>query len=168
LPARPMAERAPDIVHIMEQEAALKRKLNDDLRQAMKSGDTVRRGTLRLLIASANNAEIAKKAPLDEGDILGLIAKEVKKHQESIDAFKQGNRPDLVASEEAEMAILKGYLPQQLDREGIAAAAREVIAAVGASGPADKGRVMQQLMPKLKGKADGKAINEIVTDLLGK
>jgi uncharacterized protein YqeY len=152
----------------MEQAATLKRKLSDDLRQAMKSGDTVKRGTLRMLISSVNNAEIAKQALLDDGDILGLVAREIKRHHESIDAFKQGNRPDLVAQEEAEMAVLQGYLPQQMTRDEIVAAAREVIGAVGAKGPGDKGRVMQQLMPRLKGKADGKAINEIVTELLGR
>ena len=151
----------------MEQEAELKRKLTDDLKQAMKSGATVKRDTLRLLIASINNAEIAKQAPLTEADVLGAIAKEVKRHQESIDAFKKGNRPDLVAKEEAEMAVLQGYLPQQISRDEIIAAAREVIGAVGAKGPGDKGRVMQQLMPRLKGKADGKEINDVVTQLLG-
>jgi uncharacterized protein YqeY len=152
----------------MEQEAGLKSKLTDDLKQAMKSGDTVKRGTLRLLISSVNNAEIAKQGPLDEADILGLVTKEVKRHQESIDAFKQGNRPDLVAQEEAEMVILQAYLPRQLTRDEVVAAAREVIGAVGANGPGDKGKVMQQLMPKLKGRADGRVINEVVTELLGR
>jgi uncharacterized protein YqeY len=151
----------------MEQEAQLKRKLADDLKQAMKSGATVRRDTIRLLISSVNNAEMAKQAPLTDADILGVIAKDVKRHQESIDAFKKGNRPDLVAKEEAEMAVLQGYLPAQLSHDDIVAAAREVIAAVGAQGPGDKGRVMQQLMPKLKGRADGKEINDVVTQLLG-
>jgi uncharacterized protein YqeY len=152
----------------MEQEAALKTRLNDDLKQAMKSGDTVKRGTLRLLISSANNAEIAKKGPLDDGDILGLVAKEIKRHQESIEAFKQGNRPDLADKEQAEMAILQEYLPEQMTHDEVVMAAREVIAAVGANGPGDKGRVMQQLMPKVKGKADGKMVNEVVTELLGR
>jgi hypothetical protein len=152
----------------MEQEAALKKRLSDDLKQAMKSGDTVRRDTIRLLISSVNNAEIAKQAPLTDADILGVIARDVKRHQESIDAFKKGNRPDLVAKEEAEMAILQAYLPKQMTRDEVVAAAREVIAAVGAKGPGDKGRVMQQLMPRLKGKADGKEINEVVTELLGR
>jgi uncharacterized protein YqeY len=152
----------------MEQEAGLKSKLTDDLKQAMKSGDTIKRGTLRLLISSVNNAEIAKQGPLTEGDILGQIAKDIKRHQESIDAFKQGNRPDLVAKEEAEMVILQGYLPRQMTRDEVAAAAREVIGVVGANGPGDKGKVMQQLMPKLKGRADGRMINEVVTELLGR
>jgi len=150
----------------MEQEAVIKKKLSDDLKQAMRSGDTVKRDTLRMLIASVNNAEIAKQSALTDADILGVVSKEVKRHQESIDAFKKGNRADLVAKEEAEMAVLQTYLPKQLSRDEVMAAAREVIAAVGAKGPGDKGKVMQQLMPKLKGKADGKEINDVVTGLL--
>jgi uncharacterized protein YqeY len=152
----------------MTQEADLKKKVTDDIKQAMKSGDTVRRDTLRMLIASINNAEIAKQADLEESDILGVISKEVKRHQESIEAFKKGNRADLVAKEEAELAILEGYLPKQMSREEVIAAAKEVMAAVGASGPGDKGKVMKELMPKLKGRADGKEINEVVTGLLGR
>jgi len=152
----------------MEQEADLKRRITDDLKQAMKSGDTVKRNTIRLLIASVNNAEIAKQAALDKGDILGVIAKDVKRHQESIDAFKLGKRQDLVDKEEAEMAILQAYLPKQMTREEVVAAAKEVIGAVGAQGPGDKGKVMKELMPKLKGMADGKEINEVVTELLSK
>lgn len=151
----------------MNQEAILKQKLSDDLKQAMKSGDTVKRNTLRMLMAAINNAEIAKKASLEDGDILGLIAKEVKQHQESIESFKAGNRADLVTKEEAEMAVLQAYLPEQMTREDIVAEARKAIAEVGAQGPGDKGKVMQRLMPGLKGRADGKEINAVVTELLG-
>ena len=151
----------------MEQPADLRKKLSDDLKQAMRRGDTVRRDTLRMLIASVNNAEIAKQSDLTVADILGVVAKEVKRRQESIEAFKKGNRADLVAKEEAEMAVLQGYLPEQMTRDDIVSAAREVIAAVGAKGMGDKGKVMQQLVPKLKGKADGKDINDVVTELLG-
>jgi uncharacterized protein YqeY len=150
----------------MEPEAVLQKRIADDMKSAMKSGDTVKRDTLRMLISSVNNAEIAKQAALTDADVLGVISKEVKRHVESIDAFKKGNRADLVAKEEAEMAVLQAYLPKQMSRDEITAAAREVIAAVGAKGPGDKGKVMQQLMPKLKGKADGKDINEVVTELL--
>ena len=150
----------------MEQKAELKQKITEDIKQAMKGGDTVKRSVLRMLISSINNAEIAKQAALDESDILGVIAKEVKQHQESIDSFRQGNRQDLVSKEEAELAILQEYLPQQLTYEEIVAAAREVITAVGAGGPGDKGKVMKELMPKLKGRADGKEINDVVTELL--
>jgi len=150
----------------MNQESKLKQKLSDDIKQAMKSGDTVKRSTLRMLMSSINNAEIAKKASLEDSDVLGIIAKEVKQHQESITSFKEGNRPDLVAKEEAEMAILQDYLPEQMTREDIVAEAKQVIAAVGAQGPGDKGKVMKDLMPRLKGRADGKEINEVVTELL--
>jgi len=151
----------------MEAQAVLKVKLSDDLKQAMRSGDTVKRDTLRMLIASVNNAEIAKQSALTDADILGVISKEVKRRQESIDAFKKGNRPDLVSKEEAEMAVLQSYLPEQMSRDEVIAAAREVIALVGAKGMGDKGKVMQQLVPRLKGKADGKDINDVVTGLLG-
>ena len=150
----------------MQQKADFKQKLTDDLKQAMRDGDTVKRSVLRMLMSSINNAEIAKRADLEESDILGVIAKEVKQHQESIDSFKQGNRQDLVDKEEAEMAILQSYLPQQLTHEEILEAARHVITAVGAQGPGDKGKVMKELMPKLKGRADGKEINDVVTGLL--
>jgi hypothetical protein len=150
----------------MEPEAVLQKRMTEELKQAMKSGDTVKRDTLRMLISSVKNAEIAKLAALTDADVLGVLSKDVKRHQESIDAFKKGNRADLVAKEEAELAILQSYMPKQLSRDEIATAVKEVIAAVGAKGPGDKGKVMQQLMPKLKGKADGKEINDIVTQLL--
>jgi uncharacterized protein YqeY len=152
----------------MAAEAELQKRITEDVKQAMKSGDTVKRDTLRMLLSAIKYAESAKLAPLDEGEILGVISKDVKRHQESIDAFKKGNRQDLVDKEAAEQAILQSYLPTQLSREEIVKEVREVMAAVGAKGPGDKGKVMQQLMPKLKGKADGKAINDVVTELLGK
>jgi len=150
----------------MESEANLKQKLDDDLKAAMKSGDKQKRSTLRLLMAAINNAEIARRAALADADILGVIAKEVRQHQESIEAFKQGNRQDLVTQEEAEMAILQAYLPQQLTREEIMEAARRVIAELGAEGPGDKGKVMPKIIAELKGKADGREINAVVTELL--
>jgi hypothetical protein len=147
-------------------EAVLRQKLDNDLKQALRSGDTVRRSVIRLVLAAVNNAEIARQAKLEDGDILGVIAKEARQREESISAFKQGNRPDLVAQEEAELAILKGYLPQPMTRDEIVAEARQVIAEVGAQGPGDKGKVMPNLIAKLKGRADGREINAVVTELL--
>src|SRR4030042_3114582 len=98
----------------MEQEAALKKTLSDDLKQAMRSGDTVKRDTLRMLLSSVNYAESAKQSALNDADILGVVSKDVKRHQESIDAFKKGNRRDRVAKEEAEMGILQSNLPKQM------------------------------------------------------
>jgi uncharacterized protein YqeY len=146
--------------------ANLKEKLEADLRQAMKDRDNVKRSVLRLLLAAIQNAEIAKRGSLDNPDVLGIVAREVKQRNESIEAFKQGDRQDLVAQEEAEMAVLKEYLPRQLSREEVIIEARQVIEEVGAQGPRDKGKVMSRLMAQLKGKADGREINEIVTELL--
>jgi uncharacterized protein YqeY len=152
----------------MEPVTGLKQRLADDLKQAMRGGDTVKRSTIRLLMASINNAEIARRAALDDADIFGVIAKEIRQRQESIESFKQGNRPDLVAKETAEMTVLQGYLPQQMTREEIVEAARHIIAEVGAQGPSDKGKVMPKLIAQLKGRADGREINSVVTELLSK
>lgn len=150
----------------MEQKANLKQKLTDDLKQAMRSGDKVRRSVIRLLLAAIGNAEIARRAALEDTDTLGIIAKEVRQRRESIEAFKQGDRPDLVIQEEVELAILQEYLPQQMRREEIIEAARRVIEEVGAQGPGDKGKVMPKLIAQLKGRADGREINAAVTELL--
>ncbi|MBI2853269.1 MAG: GatB/YqeY domain-containing protein [Chloroflexi bacterium] len=148
-------------------EAGLKQKLEGEVRQALKAGDKARVGVLRMVLSAVNNAEIARLSALSNGDILGVIAKEVKQRDESIVAFKQGNRPDLVAQEEAEKAILQEYLPQQMTHDEIVTEARRIIAEVGAQGPRDKGKVMPKLVSALKGKADGREINEVVTELLG-
>jgi uncharacterized protein YqeY len=148
-------------------EANLKQKLETDLKQAIRARDDVRRSVIRLAMAAVKNAEIAKRATLDDSGILGIIAKEVKQRNESIAAFKQGNRQDLVEKEEAELAILQEYLPAQMTREEITAEARKVIEEVGAMGPRDKGKVMPKLIAQLKGRAEGREINEVITELLG-
>ena len=147
-------------------EVGLRQKLSDDLKQAMRGGDKVRRLVIRLVMAAIKNAEISKQADLDDTDILGIIAKEVRQRRESIEAFKQGERRDLVAQEEAELTILNEYLPRQMTREEILSAARQVIEGVGAQGLGDKGKVMPQLIAQLKGRADGREINAVVTELL--
>lgn len=144
----------------------LQEKLMTDLREAMKSGDKIRLEVLRMARASIKNAEIAQQKSLDDPDILGIIAKEGKQRRESIAEFKKANRQDLVDKEEAELAILLEYLPEQISREEIVVTARRVIEEVEARGPGDKGKVMQKLMPQLKGKAEGHEINEVVTELL--
>lgn len=147
-------------------EATLKEKLTEDLKQALKGQDKLRRSVIRLIMAAIKNTEIAKQTDLTDPDILGIIAKEVKQRRESIEAFKQGNRLDLVAQEEAEMTVLEAYLPQQMTRDEIVVEVRRVIAEVGAQGPGDKAKVMPKIIPQLKGRADGREINDIVTELL--
>jgi uncharacterized protein YqeY len=147
-------------------ESPLKQKLVEDLKQALRGGDKVRRSVIRLVMAAIKNAEIAQQVALGDADILGVIAKEARQRRESIEAFKQGNRQDLMAQEEAELAILNQYLPQQMSRQEIIAEARRVIEEVGARGTGDKGKVMPKLIAQLKGKADGREINAVVTELL--
>jgi len=147
-------------------EVNLKQRLDTELKQAMKSGDTVKRDVLRMLLAAVHNTEIARQASLTDADVLGVVAKEARQREESIQAFKQGNRPDLVSKEEAELTILNAYLPKQMSRDEIIAEARKIIAEVGAKGPTDKGKVMPKLIAQLKGKADGREINAVVTELL--
>lgn len=144
----------------------MKQKLADDLKQALRGGDKVKCSVIRLLLAAINNTEIARQAKLEDADIYGVIAKEIRQRKESIDAFKQGKRDDLVAQEEAELAVLQAYLPLQVSREEIVAEAQKIIGEVGAQGLGDKGKVMPKLIAQLKGRADGRLINEVVTDLL--
>lgn len=145
---------------------ALVDRLREDLNQALRKGDKTRLSVIRLLISNINNAQIAKGAPVDDGDVVAVMNKQARQHRESIDAFRKGNRPDLTAKEEAELAVLTEYLPQQMSRDEIVAVARKVIEEVGASGPGEKGKVMSKLMPHLKGKAPGAEINAVVMELL--
>ena len=147
---------------------SLQEKLNTDLKAAMRARDELRMLVLRTLLSSMNYAEIAKQKKLDDGGVIEVIGKEVKQRRESIEAYEKGNRQDLADKEKAELAILQEYMPAQMGREEITSIVEKVIAEVGAKGPGDKGKVMQKLMPQVKGKADGNEVNSIVTDLLGK
>jgi len=142
------------------------KEIREDLKEALKQYDGARVSILRLLLSEIKKAEIAQRTPLDDNQILDVVGKEVKRHRESIEAFKRGNRSDLVAQEEAELSILMGYLPKQMSREEVVILAQQVIGAVGAKGISDKGKVMSQLMPELKGKADGKEVSDLVSELL--
>lgn len=147
---------------------ALHERLAADMKEAMKSGNKVRLSALRMAKAAIVNAEIAKgkDAVLTDAEILEVLNREVKRRRESIAEFKKANRPDAVAREEADLAVLMEYLPQQMSREEIASVARSVIREVGAQGPKDKGKVMGKLMAQLKGKAEGQIISEVVSQLL--
>jgi uncharacterized protein YqeY len=152
----------------------LKDQLNADLRDAMRSGEEARKTTLRLLLTAIRNAEIPAegsadtgRSDLDDDAVLDIVRRQVKQRRDSVDAYTKANRPDLAAKEEAEVVILSAYLPQQLGRDEIAAVARAVIERVGATGPADKGKVMPAVMAELKDRAEGREINAVVTELLG-
>lgn len=132
----------------------------------MKAKDGIRVSVLRFLFAGIKNREIEIRAPLEEDQILAEIASSVKRRRESVEAFLQGERQDLVDKEQAEIAILTEYLPQQLSEEEIRSLVAEAIAAAGASKPSDMGAVMKELMPRVRGRADGKLVNAIVRELL--
>jgi hypothetical protein len=144
----------------------LAQKIRTDLEQSLRKKDQLRCSVLRLVLSSLHNAEIAQQKTLEDDGILIVIDKEAKMRRESIEAFEKGNRPDLVSKEKAELAILLEYLPEQMTRDQIVAAARKVISELGASSVKDKGKVMSQLMPQLRGKAQGQEISEVVNELL--
>ena len=145
---------------------SLKEQLANDLKDAIRQRDEPRKIAIRLTLTAIKNAEVEKGSELDDAAVLTQIAKQVKQRRESIDAYKKAERQDLVAQEESELAVLQVYLPKQLSREELTQAAREVIAEVGASGPGDKGKVMSVLIKRLAGRAEGREINEVVTEIL--
>jgi len=147
---------------------ALQEKIKTDLEQALRSGDKLRLSVLRLIVSAINYYEIEKQKKVDDSGVIEVLSREAKKRKESIEAFEKGNRQDLVNQEKAELAIITEYMPQQMSRDEIMDLAKKVIDQVGAKSPADKGKVMQQLVPQTKGKAEGKEVSDIVNDLLSK
>ena len=145
---------------------ALAETIRNDLEQALRQKDRLKCSTLRMLLSSMHNYEIEQRKPIDDQGVITVLDREAKKRRESIEAFEKGNRQDLVAQEKAELEILLGYMPQQMSHEEVADFIRKAIAEIGASGPGDKGKVMSQIMPQLKGRAQGQEINSIVTELL--
>ena len=143
-----------------------KAQLQEDLKAAMKAGDPDRRSVIRMALAALKNAEVEKGGALSEDEAMEVLSAEAKKRRDSIAEMDGAGRAALAEQERRELAILEGYLPQQLSAEEIAAEARAVIAEVGAAGPKDIGNVMRALMPRLKGRADGRLVNQVVRELL--
>jgi uncharacterized protein YqeY len=141
-------------------------RIQQDLKESMKAKDGNRVSVLRFLLSAIKNREIEKKDALDDEEILAEITSSAKRRRESMEAFKEGGRTDLFEKEEAELAILQEYLPEQLSPEEIRSVVMEVVDAVSASSASDLGKVMKELMPRLRGKADGKLVNEIVREVL--
>lgn len=143
-------------------------KIKGDMLGALKSGDKFRADTLRYLLSAIHNAEISKgkDATLNEEELIEVLQKQVKQRQESIEAYKKGERADLVEKEQKELEIIKGYLPEQLPDGEIKKLAEEAIKEVGAKDPKDMGKVMGALMPKVKGLADGSVVSRVVKEQL--
>jgi uncharacterized protein YqeY len=144
----------------------LKDRLEKDLRDALRNKDEQRKATLRLVLAAIKNAEIDKRGELEEGELLAVLSKQAKQRRESAAQFAEGGREDLVAQEERELETIEEYIPAQLSEEEIEARAREVIQEIGATTPSQMGEVMRVLMPQMKGRADGRLVNTIVTAIL--
>lgn len=132
----------------------------------MRSGDEIRKRNIRMVLAAVKLAEVEKGSPLDELGLMALLQKEIKSRRESIQDAQKANRPDLVAAGEADIAALEVFLPKGLSTEELQALAKEVIAEVGAKGPADMGKVMKLLLPRLQGRAPGDQASQAVRHLL--
>ncbi len=145
---------------------SIREQLDTDLLEAVRNKDGLKRSALRLIKASVQSEEKSRGKELGDDDVVQVLTREAKRRRESITAFRDGNRLDLVEKEEAELAIIAKYLPQQLTEEEVREIAQSVIEEVGASGPGERGKVMGKLMPQVKGKADGKMVNQIVGELL--
>jgi hypothetical protein len=143
-----------------------KAALQADLKDAMRAGDEVRKRTLRMVLTAVRLAEVDRRGPLDEAALFAVLQKEAKMRNESIADAEKAGRTDLVEAARAELAILEAYLPQPLTQAELEDLARQVIAEVDAAAPGDIGRVMKALMPRVQGRADGKAANEVVRRLL--
>jgi uncharacterized protein YqeY len=143
-----------------------KEGLQSDLTDAMRSGDEVRKRTLRMALTSIKLAEVEKIDSLDESELIAVLQKEAKMRHETIEEAKRAEREDLIGPLEEELAVLESYLPKPLTPEELENLARETISEVGATSVQEMGSVMKQLMPKVQGRADGKAVSEAVRGLL--
>ncbi|RCW51296.1 GatB/YqeY domain-containing protein [Paenibacillus prosopidis] len=144
----------------------LSERLTDDMKQAMKNQDKFKLSVIRMMRASVKNLEIDLKRPLDDNEVLEILSREVKQRKDSLQEFKKAGRDDLVADLVVEIEIISQYLPEQLTEEEIQEIVTQTIHELGASSKADMGKVMSALLPKTKGRADGKLVNQFVQQLL--
>ena len=145
---------------------SLRERLSEDLKSAMKTGETLKVSVIRLALSEVRNTEIAKGHALSDEEGLEVLARESRKRRESVEQFEKAGRADLVDKESAELRILAEYLPEQLSEAEIAGIAQEVISELQATSKADKGKVMAALVPKTRGRADGKLVSQVVDRML--
>jgi len=145
---------------------SLSDRLTDDMKQAMKDKNKETLSVIRMIRSSIKNSEIDLRRPLEDDEILQVLSREVKQRKDSLQEFIKAGRQDLAESLEAEIDIISKYLPEQLTEEEIQEIVRQTIQELGASSKADMGKVMGALMPKTKGRADGKLLNKYVQQFL--
>ena len=145
---------------------SLNDRLNEDMKQAMRNQDKFRLSVIRMVRSSIKNIEIDQRRPLDDQEVLDVLNRELKQRKDSLHEFEKAGRQDLADNLKAEIVIISEYMPQQLSEDEVKEIVQQTIHEVGASSKADMGKVMGALMPKVKGRADGKLINQLVTQLL--
>ena len=146
---------------------ALKETLSNDMKDAMRQRDTLKRDTIRLLLSAIGYEEKAKRTDsLPDDAVLQVLSKQAQQRRDSIEAYQKGDRPDLVAKEEAELVIVTQYLPQPLTAEEIEEIVKAAISEVSPAGPQDMGKVMGKVMPQVRGRADGKQVSALVNQTL--
>jgi hypothetical protein len=145
----------------------LKERLNEDMKAAMRAREELRLSVIRLVRASVQNVEVEKRSELDDAGVVEVLEKEAKKRREAIEEYTKAKRTDLADKEQKELEILNAYLPQQMTMDELRAVVQACIAEVGATSRKDTGAVMKALMPQIRGRADGKAANQIVQEMLG-
>lgn len=145
---------------------SIKTRLNDSMKEAMKSGDEVRKRTVRMVLAAIKQAEVDKRVELDDIAVVNILQKEVKNRRESLEEARKANRADLVEANEAEIRILQDFLPQAMPAEELRTLVQTAIAETGASSPSDMGKVMKAVMPKVAGRAPNDMVSATVRELL--
>ena len=145
-----------------------KAKLNEAVKEAMKSGDEVRKRTIRMVLAAIKQVEVDKRTDLDDTTVTALIQKEVKNRREALEEAKKANRADLAADNESEIKVLEEFLPKAMDAAELRALVQAAITETGAAAPSDMGKVMKVVMPKVAGRAPNDAISAAVKELLTK
>jgi uncharacterized protein len=145
-----------------------KTQLSESVKDAMKSGDEVRKRTVRMVLAAIKQAEVDKQAPLEDLAVVALIQKEIKNRREAIEEAKKANRPDLIDGNEAEIKVLEVFLPKAMSADELRVLVQAAIAETGASAPSDMGKVMKVVMPKVAGRAPNDMISSTVKEMLAK
>lgn len=141
-------------------------RIAEDLKDAMRQRDELRRSTLRSIRSAIHYEEIGRQQPLDDDGAIAVLSRMARQRQESIEEYGHAGRKDLADREEAELAIIRQYLPEQLTQEELVELARRTVAEVDATGPGDMGRVMGKLMPQVRGRAEGSTVSRVVRDIL--
>lgn len=146
---------------------SLQAKLQEDLNNAVRAGDELRKSVLRYLRSEIRYQEIAEQRTLDDDGVVKVLGRLAQQRRDSIEAFKQAKRPDLAEKETAELGVILEYLPQQMSHEELMEIVRKAIQETGATGTRDMGKVMGKVMPQVRGRAEGRAVSAIVSELLG-